>query len=100
MSSDDLRDRFDRNIRAKAGIGLPFTMEDVADSLQVKGSELRSSWLVPFRDADVIRNVGQQLSRSKKHQVTVWQGTYYLDLEAEEERERQAELDAHRKNAA
>jgi hypothetical protein len=60
-------------------------MEDVADSLGVPSSQLRSSWLVPFRDADVIRNVGTQPSRSKKHQVTVWQGTYYLDLEAEEE---------------
>jgi len=92
MSNDDLREKFDRNIRAKAGIGMPFTMEDVADTLGVKSSELRSSWLVPFRDADVIRNVGSQPSRSKKHHVTVWQGTYYLDLEAEERRAAAAEL--------
>ena len=88
----DLKEKFDRNIRAKAGIGMPFTMEDVADTLGVKGSDLRSSWLVPFRDADVIRNVGTQLSRSKKHHVTVWQGTYYLDLEKNERLEAQAEL--------
>ena len=100
MSNDDLREKFDRNIRAKAGIGHPFTMEDVADTLGVKSSELRSSWLVPFRDADVIRNIGTQPSRSKKHQVIIWCGTYYLDLEAEEEAERQAELDARSKHAA
>lgn len=91
MSSEDLREKFDRNIRAKAGIGMPFTMEDVADTLGVKSSELRSSWLVPFRDADVIRNVGTQPSRSKKHHVTVWQGTYYLDLEIEEAEQREVE---------
>ena len=93
----DLREKFDRNIRAKAGIGCPFTMEDVADTLGVKSSELRSSWLVPFRDNDTIRNIGTQPSRSKKHQVIIWCGTYYLDLEIEEQREAlEAEMERER----
>jgi hypothetical protein len=84
---NSLRERFDRNVKAKATIGFPFTVEDVAETLDVPSNELRSSWLTPHVNAGIIRNVGKQPSRSKKHQVIVWQGTYYLDLEDEDEPE-------------
>lgn len=82
-----LREQFDSNVKSKAVIGIPFTIEDVAETLGVPSSDLRSSWLVPFRDKDMIRNTGTQRSRNKKHNVIVWCGSYALDMEAEEENE-------------
>lgn len=82
-----LKERFERVVRVKAGIGHPFTMEDVAETLEVPYEELRSAWLLPLINEDVIRNIGSQASRrraARHRKITIWSGTYYLDLEDEE----------------
>src|SRR4051794_17056 len=87
---DTVRERFDRNVKAKATIGGPFTLDDVAASIDAPVSDLRSSWLTPFANAGTIRAVGTAPSRNPKSRgrhITVWQGTYYLDLEEAERRE-------------
>lgn len=87
---DNLREQFDRNVKAKAVIGDSFTVDDVAASLQVPVTDLRSSWFAPFMNNDTIRKVGMKPSRNPKshgRHVTMYQGTYYLDLEEEERRE-------------
>lgn len=87
---ESLRERFDRNVKAKAVIGDPFTLDDIATSLEVPVTDLRPSWLTPFVNNDTIRKVGSKPSRNPKSNgrlIALWQGTYYLDLEDEERRE-------------
>lgn len=86
-----LRERFDSNIRAKATIGHPFTLDDVAASLQVPVTDLPSSWMTSHVNTDIVRVVGTAPSKNPKsngRRINMYSGTYYLELEAQEERER------------
>lgn len=93
----DLRKKFDRIVGVKADLGFPFTMEDVADTLGCPSEDLRSSWLRPFVLADRLRPIDTMRARHKaarSRKITVWCGTYYLDLEPEVEEEAEAEAEA------
>lgn len=93
---ETLKDRFNRNIKAKATIGAPFTMDDVARSLEVPSNELRSSWFTPFLKDGTIVRIGTEPSRnpqSNGRHINLYSGTYYLEewlaeREAEREEER------------
>lgn len=93
--SDNLREQFDHRVWVKATIGFPFTMEDVARTMEVPGSDLRSSWMTPHVNSGLVRIIGTEPSKNPKakgRHINVYSGTYYLDLEEEERKAEAAAL--------